>query len=180
MCCSTGSAARRSTRSSCNRWSRRGVEIRKFHKLRWYDIARINNRTHRKLLVVDGAVGFTGGVGIAPEWTGDAQDPDHWRDSHYKVEGPVVAQMQAVFMDNWIKASGEVLHGERYFPAIAVARRGRGADVQQLAVGRQREHAADVPAVHRRGQRGPSTSRAPTSCPTNSRATRSLPRPSAA
>lgn len=96
-----------------------GVEIRRFHKPSWYDIARFNNRTHRKLLVVDGVVGFTGGVGIAPEWTGNAQDPGHWRDSHYKVEGPVVAQMQAVFMDNWIKASGEVLHGERYFPAIA-------------------------------------------------------------
>ena len=96
-----------------------GVNIRKFHKPTWYDIARMNNRTHRKLLVVDGRVGFTGGVGIAPEWTGNAQDPEHWRDSHYRVEGPVVAQMQSVFMDNWIKASGEVLHGERYFPKIA-------------------------------------------------------------
>lgn len=95
--------------------------IRKFHKPSWYDIARMNNRTHRKLLVVDGRVGFTGGVGIAPEWTGNAQDPEHWRDSHYRVEGPVVAQMQSVFMDNWIKASGEVLHGERYFPKIAPA-----------------------------------------------------------
>jgi cardiolipin synthase len=105
-----------------------GVQIRKFHKPSWYDIARFNNRTHRKLLVVDGAVGFTGGVGIAPEWTGDAQDPAHWRDSHFKVEGPVVAQMQAVFMDNWIKASGEVLHGERYFPAIP----SKGAGAAQM------------------------------------------------
>ncbi|MDB5880049.1 MAG: cardiolipin synthase [Variovorax sp.] len=95
-----------------------GVHIRKFHKPSWYDIARLNNRTHRKLLVADGRIGFTGGVGIAPSWTGHAQDPDHWRDSHYRVEGPVVAQMQSVFMDNWIKASGEVLHGERYFPKI--------------------------------------------------------------
>lgn len=95
-----------------------GVNIRKFHKPSWYDISRMNNRTHRKLLVVDGRVGFTGGVGIAPEWTGNAQDPAHWRDSHYRVEGPVVAQMQSVFMDNWIKTSGEVLHGERYFPPL--------------------------------------------------------------
>ncbi|RZI96375.1 MAG: cardiolipin synthase B [Variovorax sp.] len=102
-----------------------GVQIRKFHKPSWYDIARMNNRTHRKLLVVDGRTGFTGGVGIAPEWTGNAQDADHWRDSHFKVEGPVVAQMQAVFMDNWIKASGDVLHGERYFPAIAPQGDGR-------------------------------------------------------
>lgn len=96
-----------------------GVQIRKFHQPSWYDIARLNNRTHRKLLVVDGRTGFTGGVGIAPEWTGNAQDAEHWRDSHFKVEGPVVAQMQAVFMDNWIKASGDVLHGETYFPALA-------------------------------------------------------------
>jgi cardiolipin synthase len=95
-----------------------GVHVRKFHKPSWYDIARLNNRTHRKLLIADGRIGFTGGVGIAPSWTGNAQDPDHWRDSHYRVEGPVVAQMQSVFMDNWIKASGEVLHGKRYFPEI--------------------------------------------------------------
>lgn len=102
-----------------------GVEIRKFHKPSWYDIARMNNRTHRKLLVVDGRIGFTGGVGIAPEWTGNAQDPTHWRDSHYKVEGPVVAQMQAVFMDNWIKVSGDVFHGERYFPPLPPVGNGR-------------------------------------------------------
>ena len=62
-----------------------GVEIRKFHEPRWYNLNKLNNRTHRKLLVVDGATGFTGGVGIASEWTGHAQDPSHWRDSHYKV-----------------------------------------------------------------------------------------------
>jgi cardiolipin synthase len=95
-----------------------GVQIKKFHPPHWYDLGRLNNRTHRKLLVVDGQIGFTGGVGIAEEWTGHAQDPDHWRDTHVKVEGPVVAQMQAVFMDNWIKVTGEVLHGEAYFPEL--------------------------------------------------------------
>ena len=74
-----------------------GVKIEKFHKPHWYNLARLNNRTHRKLLIVDGQVGFTGGVGIAPAWTGHAQDPDHWRDSHYRVRGPAVAQMQATF-----------------------------------------------------------------------------------
>ena len=98
-----------------------GVEIEKFHEPKWYDLARLNNRTHRKLLVVDGQIGFTGGVGIAPLWTGHAQDPDHWRDSHYQVTGPVVAQMQATFLDNWLKATGRVMHGERYFPPIAPA-----------------------------------------------------------
>ena len=95
-----------------------GVEIRKYHPLHWYTIGRLNNRTHRKLLVVDGKIGFTGGVGIADNWLGHAQDPDHWRDSHFRVEGPVVAQMQAAFLDNWIKTSGAVLHGEEYFPAL--------------------------------------------------------------
>jgi cardiolipin synthase len=96
-----------------------GVEIQKYHPLGWAHLGRLNNRTHRKLLVVDGRVGFTGGVGIAEQWTGDGQDPGHWRDTHFQVEGPVVAQMQAVFMDNWIKTTGAVLHGAEYFPALA-------------------------------------------------------------
>jgi cardiolipin synthase len=98
-----------------------GVEVLKYHPLRWYNLGRLNNRTHRKLLVVDGRVGFTGGVGIADEWLGNAEDPDHWRDSHYRVVGPAVAQMQAAFMDNWIKTNSLVLHGEAYFPAIDTA-----------------------------------------------------------
>ena len=98
-----------------------GVQIEKFHKPHWYNLARLNNRTHRKLLVVDGQVAFTGGVGIAPQWMGNAQDPDHWRDSHYLVRGPAVAQMQATFLDNWLKVTGKVLHGALYFPPIAPA-----------------------------------------------------------
>ena len=97
---------------------RAGVTIERYHKPAWYNLARLNNRTHRKLLVVDGRVGFTGGVGIAPQWTGNAQDPDHWRDTHFRIEGPAVAQMQAVFLDNWVKATGAVLHGDAYFPAV--------------------------------------------------------------
>ena len=97
--------------------TRAGVDFRKYRPLRWYNLARINNRTHRKLLVVDGRIGFTGGVGIADNWTGNAQDPEHWRDNHYRLEGPAVAQMQAAFMDNWTQASGSVLHGDTYFPA---------------------------------------------------------------
>jgi phosphatidylserine/phosphatidylglycerophosphate/cardiolipin synthase-like enzyme len=65
----------------------------------WYHLDLLNNRTHRKILVIDGRIGFTGGVGIAPQWEGDAEDPDHWRDTHFKVGGPVVAQLQSVFND---------------------------------------------------------------------------------
>ena len=95
-----------------------GVEIYKYHPLHWYTLDRLNNRTHRKLLVADGRIGFTGGVGIADEWEGHAQDVNHWRDTHYRIEGPAVAQMQAAFADNWMKVSGAVLHGSDYFPAI--------------------------------------------------------------
>jgi cardiolipin synthase len=102
-----------------------GVEVLRYHPPHWSQLGRLNNRTHRKLLVVDGRIGFTGGVGIAAEWTGDAQDPEHWRDTHFQVEGPVVAQMQAVFMDNWIKSTGTVLHGADYFPKLAFAGDGR-------------------------------------------------------
>jgi cardiolipin synthase A/B len=98
-----------------------GVQIRKFHPPHWSHLGRLNNRTHRKLLVVDGRVAFTGGVGIAPQWTGSAQDPNHWRDTHFRVEGPVVAQMQAVFLDNWIKVTGDVPHGPDYFPLLPPA-----------------------------------------------------------
>jgi cardiolipin synthase A/B len=105
-----------------------GVDLEKYHPLRWYNLGRINNRTHRKLLVVDGTVGFTGGVGIADKWNGAARNPDEWRDSHYRVEGPAVAHMQAAFMDNWMKSRGEVLHGDDYFPRLE----SRGGHVAQM------------------------------------------------
>jgi cardiolipin synthase len=95
-----------------------GADLRKYHPLRWYNLSRLNNRTHRKLLVVDGRIGFTGGVGIADKWSGDAQDENHWRDTHYRLDGPAVAQMQAAFMDNWMKTEARVLHGPEYFPKI--------------------------------------------------------------
>lgn len=95
-----------------------GVDIHQYRPLKWYNLGRLNNRTHRKLLVIDGKVGFTGGVGIADQWEGHAQDADHWRDLHFRIEGPVVAQLQAAFNDNWIKTTGEVLNGEDYFPAL--------------------------------------------------------------
>ncbi|TWI10241.1 phospholipase D-like domain-containing protein [Aerolutibacter ruishenii] len=100
---------------------RAGVEVEHYRPLKWYNIGRLNNRTHRKLLVVDGTVGFTGGVGIADQWSGHAQDPDHWRDLHFRVQGPVVSQFQAAFNDNWIKTTGEVLNGDAYFPPLEKA-----------------------------------------------------------
>ncbi len=98
-----------------------GVKLARYHKPRWHALGRFNERTHRKLLIVDGQVAFTGGVGVADEWAGDAEDPQHWRDSHYRVEGPAVAQFQAVFMDNWLKTHSTVLHDEHYFPPLQPA-----------------------------------------------------------
>ncbi|WP_373510238.1 phosphatidylserine/phosphatidylglycerophosphate/cardiolipin synthase family protein [Thiocapsa sp.] len=95
-----------------------GVHLQRYRPLHWYNIQRLNNRTHRKLLVVDGKTGFTGGVGIADVWQGEATDPEHWRDSHFRIDGPAVAQFQAAFNDNWIKITGEVLNGSVYFPPL--------------------------------------------------------------
>ncbi|MFO8044996.1 MAG: phospholipase D-like domain-containing protein [Halomonas sp.] len=97
-----------------------GVNLHRFRPLHWYNIGRMNNRTHRKLLVVDGRIGFTGGVGVADQWTGDAGNSEHWRDTHFRIEGPIVAQLQAAFNDNWIKTTGTVLNGPGYFPALQV------------------------------------------------------------
>jgi cardiolipin synthase len=95
-----------------------GVQVVKYHSAFWPDPRRYNNRSHRKLLVIDGKTGFVGGVGIADQWNGNADSLQHWRDNHYKVTGPVVAQLQAAFANNWLKTRGEVLHGSDYFPAL--------------------------------------------------------------
>ena len=100
-----------------------GVEVVCYHPLKWTQLlnplnSKLNFRTHRKLMVVDGRIGFIGGVAIADEWSGDAQDTDHWRDNHYRVEGPVVAQLQAAFMDNWIETTGQLMTGRAYFPVL--------------------------------------------------------------
>jgi cardiolipin synthase A/B len=93
-----------------------GADVQLYHAPSWFHLGRLNNRTHRKIMVIDGKTGFTGGVGFGREWVNNKEHPKDWRESHYKVRGPVVAQMQAVFVDNWIKATGRVLHGPEYFP----------------------------------------------------------------
>ncbi len=95
-----------------------GVELVEYRPLHWYNLDRLNHRDHRRVLVIDGRIGFTGGVGIADKWLGHAQDKDHWRDSHFRVEGPVVAQLQAAFMDDWFQTKGVILDGPDYFPDL--------------------------------------------------------------
>jgi cardiolipin synthase len=95
-----------------------GVRVTRFRPPKPYAARRVTNRTHRKILVADGEVGLTGGVGIAEEWTGDAQDPDHWRDTHVRVRGPVVRGLFGAFAENWLEATGEVLVGDGYLPEL--------------------------------------------------------------
>ncbi|HET7435523.1 MAG TPA: cardiolipin synthase [Thermoanaerobaculia bacterium] len=97
---------------------RNGIDVEWYHPLRWWTLSRVNHRTHRKLLIVDGEVGFSGGVGIADTWLGDADSREHWRETMVRVEGPVVTQMQFAFMDNWVKSRGELLTGLDYFPRV--------------------------------------------------------------
>ncbi len=96
-----------------------GCELQLYHPPSWYHLGRLNNRTHRKLLIIDGRIGFTGGVGMGREWKPGCNGLPPWRETHFRAEGPVVAQMQAVFVDNWIKTTGRVLHGAEYFPTLS-------------------------------------------------------------
>jgi cardiolipin synthase len=100
---------------------RAGCRVEFFRPVRPWMLDVLNRRTHRRILVVDGALGFTGGVGIADLWEGDADSPEHWRDTMARIEGPVVAQMQSAFEDNWSEVTGEILVGDRYFPQAVTA-----------------------------------------------------------
>jgi cardiolipin synthase len=118
-----------------DRMSDAGVHVARFRPLRPYAIRRVNFRTHRKLLVADGTVGMTGGVGIAEEWTGDAQDPDHWRDTHVRVRGPVVRGLQGAFAENWLEATGDVLVGDGHLPHIEPVDSGGPMQVVRASAG---------------------------------------------
>jgi cardiolipin synthase len=111
-----------------------GAKVILFRPPKPYAIKRIANRTHRRVLVADGKVGMTGGVGIAAEWTGNADSPDHWRDTHVRVRGPVVRGLQGAFAENWLEATGEVLAGDEYLPDLEpVAEGGRMQVVRSSA-----------------------------------------------
>ncbi|MCA1555367.1 MAG: phospholipase D-like domain-containing protein [Acidobacteria bacterium] len=88
-----------------------------YHPFRWYTLPRINNRTHRELIIVDGRVGFIGGAGVADHWRYPVKKHPRWRDSMFRVEGEAVANLQATFAENWLEASGEILAHKDYFPA---------------------------------------------------------------
>ena len=95
-----------------------GVKYFRYNKPRLYFLHRLNFRDHRKLMTVDGRIGFTGGACLADEWRGNAETDKVWRDTHFRVEGPTVAQIQGIFCANWLKTQGETLTGEKFYPAL--------------------------------------------------------------
>jgi cardiolipin synthase len=88
-------------REHVERLQRAGVQIGTFNPLKWHSLEEINYRTHRKILVIDGDVAFTGGAGVADHWRGNADAPEHWRDTHLRVTGPAVTMLEAGFYENW-------------------------------------------------------------------------------
>lgn len=106
-----------------------GCEVAWYNRIHWYTLGRFNNRTHRKSLIVDGVVGFTGGAGIADHWQGTASTDDEWRDTQVRIEGPAVRDLQSGFAVNWLRTTGEVLQGHAFFPPVRPAGR---CDVQVI------------------------------------------------
>ncbi|MCC6340844.1 MAG: cardiolipin synthase B [Bryobacterales bacterium] len=93
-----------------------GCEIRWYRPIRWYDLHRVNHRNHRKSLIIDGRIAFTGGAGIDDHWRGAARNPSEWRDLQIRMEGPGVVPLQTGFASNWLEATGEVVTGPEYYP----------------------------------------------------------------
>jgi cardiolipin synthase len=95
-----------------------GCHVAWYNPIRWYTLGRFNNRTHRKSLIVDGRVAFTGGAGIADHWRGNAGGPEQWRDTQVRLEGPAVVPLQTGFAHNWQQTTGELLSGDAYYPRL--------------------------------------------------------------
>jgi len=93
-----------------------GCQLAWYNRIHWYTIGQFNHRTHRKSLIIDGRIGFTGGAGIADVWLGSAQSPEHWRDMQIRIAGPAVTPLQTGFARNWLKTTGELLSGATYYP----------------------------------------------------------------
>jgi cardiolipin synthase len=98
-----------------------GCQVAWYNPIRWYTLGRLNNRTHRKSLIVDGRLAFTGGAGIADHWLGNAGGPDEWRDMQIRLEGPAVVPLQTGFAHNWQQTTGELLTGDGYYPAYSAS-----------------------------------------------------------
>ena len=119
-----------------------GVKVRVYRPIRLFSIYKIGKRTHRKLLIVDGKIGYTGGLGIDERWLGDARNTKEWRDTQVRVDGPVVAQMQAIFSEDWTYTTGEILAGDGFFPKIPPA-----GNIEAEAIKASRGDASSLPKM---------------------------------
>ena len=96
-----------------------GVEVAWLRKVRWYTLHKATQRSHVRVVVVDGRVGYTGGFGLADYWLGDGRHKEQWRESNIRFSGPTVAALQAAFAAGWAETTGELLTGDMFFPPIA-------------------------------------------------------------
>ncbi len=106
-----------------------GCQVVFYRPLRPWTFERVNERNHRRILVVDGRVGFTGGSGTSGKWSGNGKQDGYWRDTDVRVEGPVVQQLQGAFAENWLEATGVALGGPAYFPTPVEFKGGVDAQV---------------------------------------------------
>jgi cardiolipin synthase A/B len=116
-----GSTGRHLNASDVKALKDAGCKVEFFHSLKPWMIWVLNHRNHRRVLVVDGKVGFTGGVGFGDLWAGNADSKEHWRDTQVRVEGPAVRGLQRAFQENWSEVTGEPLVGDEFFPALSPA-----------------------------------------------------------
>ena len=127
-----------------------------YNPIRFYSLGRFNHRTHRKSLIVDGRIAFTGGAGIADHWRGNARNPNEWRDMQIRIEGPAVTPLQTGFAQNWLQTTGELISGPLFYPLqqpagtlAASVRRTASISTPTIAFSR----AAVPSATMRRGRR---------------------------
>ena len=123
-CCSTRSGRSRSRRSGCDSLRGAGVEVAWLRPLRWYTLHKATQRSHVRVVVVDGRVGYTGGFGLADYWLGDGHHEEQWRETNVRFYGPTVAALQAAFAAGWAETTGELLTGDMFFPPVSFADKG--------------------------------------------------------
>ena len=120
-----------------------GCKFAYYHPVQSWRMDRTNRRSHRRMLIVDGTIGFTGGAAFSDKWSGNAQDANHWRDTHARLEGPIVANLQSAFQGHWVKTFGEALTGAGQFPLLPSA----GNVKAQIVESHSFSSAAPIPMV---------------------------------
>ena len=130
-----------------------GCRVAAYQRFTWYRLGRLNNRTHRELLVVDGRVAFAGGAGVADWWAEPMHGKPMWRDMMARIEGPLVARIQGVLAENWLECCGEIMTGPETYKPHQPAGDVAGVRDQELAVGSIDGVAGAVPDAGRRRER---------------------------